>query len=1068
MKKQLFLIMLLILQGFIVFIPTDIVRADPYGGNIVGDTVYWENSYANLSVYPHTSTGFVRQYQWANLTWKEADNTIDVAFRFNNSLSYGKIWRWNGASWVQVTMQHTTYNNRHYYYYQGFNVVQDTTYRFKWEYDIPANTSGKWDLFAKLNQHTIQQALDNDWYVMLDPWWNSNWNYRRTITIDNNYIDTDLVNFTVFVPLSNDIVSKSNNGDSIRFVGNDNLTVYSHEIDKWNGTGTSYAWVKIPSVSSSTLTKFNLYYGNPVASSVANNPDTWDDNFVGVWHLSNTSRIDSKGNRDLGENGNPVHDDDYGIIDGTYDWDSVDDALTNASLSGFPTGNRTVEIWAYADDYPSKVGTYDNGLWSELGSSTAGCFMAVSESNTKINYIVRDSNGDEAHADAGVVTDTWYYAVLVWNAHTHTVTGYINDTSMDTDTDVTVGAVDTNNELFIGDHAVAGSREWDGHLDEIRISDTTRNASWVKASFHSINRTTGFLSLGSEEENPSDLFPPTNFEINTTSDSEMTLTWTMGVNATHTHIRRSTTSYPNVITEGTFVYNGTSTTANVIDLSAMTVYYYSAWSYNSTTGNFSLARATGTNHTGPANPTNVGTVLSGSYINVSWVKGARADDTALIRKATGFPSSPTDGTEIYNSTGTYYNDTSFSGGYYRLYSFNNTTGLFSTGINVQYGQLVINVYDENTSNAITNWDVFITNESGTETYESTGNTNPLTIDISNLPNGANVAIKINATNYDFRLYYMDIYANNQYTLDAYLAPENITELYLLTVVDEVDNPVSDATIQIQQYINETVGYENVSIRLTDANGQVIVYLIPGSYNSLYKIIINKEGYQEEIVDYVPSDLIFTHTFRLDFAEITQPDPYIESEEITFEGYISGTTLYINYTDNLEQTLNSQIYIYVVNYSTLTTTLHTYNTATTSNDYQITTTINTSNAHIAYLHYNHTTFGYITHSLFFEATNTTTFTNQTYFDELFELNYGTNPFGWSNVFMFLFLTGCFFSFGQRGSGISLMFTGGLMLFINNIIGFNTTLAVAAGGGIPIFFVIVGIMVLWRNAKKEGYS
>jgi hypothetical protein len=383
-------------------------------------------------------------------------------------------------------------------------------------------------------------------------------------------------------------------------------------------------------------------------------------------------------------------------------------------------------------------------------------------------------------------------------------------------------------------------------------------------------------------------------------------------------------------------------------------------------------------------------------------------------------------------------------------------------------QLLVNVYDENTSAALSNWDIFITNQNGSTTYESTGNSNGLIINPSYVPTGENIAIKINKSYYDFRVYYIDIETSDSIELNTYLPPVNISELYLLSVVDEIDNPISDAKMHIKQYISESVGYEDVSILLTDANGQVDVYLIPGSWNSLYKIIINKTGYETEYADYIPSDEIFTHTFRMDFDDDEPTEPYVEGEEITFNGYTSGTTLYVNYTDALDETLNSSIYIYEVNYSTLTTTLYDSNTETTSNNYQITSTINISNSYVVYLHLNHTTFGYVFYSLFFEAINETTFTNQTFFDDLFDLNYGANPFGWSNIFMFLFLAGCFFSFGQRGSGISLMFTGGLILFINSVIGFNTTLAVAAGGGIPILFIIVGIMVLWRNAKREAWS
>jgi len=79
--------------------------------------------------------------------------------------------------------------------------------------------------------------------------------------------------------------------------------------------------------------------------------------------------------------------------------------------------------------------------------------------------------------------------------------------------------------------------------------------------------------------------------------------------------------------------------------------------------------------------------------------------------------------------------------------------------------------------------------------------------------------------------------------------------------------------------------------------------------------------------------------------------------------------------------------------------------------------------------------------------------------LFEANYGTNPFGWSNFIGFMVVIACMFSFGERGCGIGLIGTGMCLLFINNIIGF-TTIAVV----VPIVFVILGILVEWSNRQR----
>ncbi|GAG08997.1 unnamed protein product, partial [marine sediment metagenome] len=56
------------------------------------DSVLWENRYARLEVYPHTSRNIARQVQYADVTWKAPSADIDLAFRFDDAVSKPNIW----------------------------------------------------------------------------------------------------------------------------------------------------------------------------------------------------------------------------------------------------------------------------------------------------------------------------------------------------------------------------------------------------------------------------------------------------------------------------------------------------------------------------------------------------------------------------------------------------------------------------------------------------------------------------------------------------------------------------------------------------------------------------------------------------------------------------------------------------------------------------------------------------------------------------------------------------------------------------------------------------------------
>jgi len=409
---------------------------------------------------------------------------------------------------------------------------------------------------------------------------------------------------------------------------------------------------------------------------------------------------------------------------------------------------------------------------------------------------------------------------------------------------------------------------------------------------------------------------------------------------------------------------------------------------------------------------------------------------------------------------TYYYDDSVQMVYIRTVNLLASSGVNWT-VNCSYGTFAINCYDENTSNAITCWDIFISNKAGTQTYESLCNNNTLNISVSDIPYGDDTFIKISATNYSFRIYYIDIDLDEQFTLNAYLADVNDTESYLLRVTNEYQNPVVDAKVQVQRYINDTLGYEDVSIMLTDGNGYCpSVWLIP---DEDYAARIVASGYVTERFIFNPIPIVYVEdryfTFQLSFTEEDYDNETIYDEIITFNGYISGTTLYINYTDTSSLTINTAINVYEYNTSnTSVVKFCSQDSRTGIHSFQISKTINSSNCYEVTLDLNHTTFGYIHGS--FIVCGRTTLTSKTTFDNLFDINFGYNPFGWSNTFGLFLLIATLFSFGQRNSGISLLLCGFILLGVNSVIGLALITV-----SIPVIFICLGILVQWTNQRRE---
>ena len=104
-------------------------------------------------------------------------------------------------------------------------------------------------------------------------WWNTDWQYKREITIQENS-GNNLTDYQIKIVLnsSNFDFSKANSdGSDIRFVDSDDTTPLSYWIEKWDSVNQeAIVWVKVPSIPANSTKTIYMYYGNPSATSESN------------------------------------------------------------------------------------------------------------------------------------------------------------------------------------------------------------------------------------------------------------------------------------------------------------------------------------------------------------------------------------------------------------------------------------------------------------------------------------------------------------------------------------------------------------------------------------------------------------------------------------------------------------------------------------------------------------------------------------------------------------------------------------------------------------------------------
>ena len=278
------------------------------------------------------------------------------------------------------------------------------------------------------------------------------------------------------------------------------------------------------------------------------------------------------------------------------------------------------------------------------------------------------------------------------------------------------------------------------------------------------------------------------------------------------------------------------------------------------------------------------------------------------------------------------------------------------------GGLSLNCYDANTSNNIT-FDIFISNQDGSQVYNASGCENPYFINISILPYGNNTQIIFSADGYEDQIFYKDIESTGWYSVNGFLSPSNISNLYYFQVVDDYNAPLSDVKLNIKKYINETFGYANVSIIYTDGYGYANLYMQSGEN---YKINASKTNYETITIDYIPDSSYYGYYYPkiIKLSTIVDDEPtYNFWDDIQFNGTkFNNGSIHIFYVDGLSNTIGATFYTYELN--NFSKTLEATN-STSSNSFDFWVTgidINKSQQVILYL--NHTDLGFIVQSINF--------------------------------------------------------------------------------------------------------
>lgn len=398
------------------FVAVETVEESADSGYVktLDNKVYWENSRGYVEVDPHTCSSFHCEHNVKITNKDTSDHDLSIAFRFPDNARNPEFYRLENVErrrpiYTEETYQEEVYNNeteqyetvertrtvengtetytieeyvdrssvfeitqidgQNVYYTSDVRFLSGKTQNARFEYDLtPERTengfesSGKWELFI------WKGSYDNpDWSLTLDPWFDTNFAKRKQITINNTDNSNELIDYQVFLNVTNEPTMNSDYSDLL-FTWENDTSGDEQQIDFWIENHTSdYAlvWVEMPEITASSTETAFVYYENstPVTSpSNGNNTFIFFDDFEGASLNTTTWNTITPTNCAVG------------VSDGnmTVTWSSATSGNCRVwSKQGIPVNTKLIATKFVPDmTNPSTFGTNTIGFVENDGNTT--------------------------------------------------------------------------------------------------------------------------------------------------------------------------------------------------------------------------------------------------------------------------------------------------------------------------------------------------------------------------------------------------------------------------------------------------------------------------------------------------------------------------------------------------------------------------------------------------------------------------------------------------------------------------------------------------------------------------
>ena len=371
----------------------------------------------------------------------------------------------------------------------------------------PSWGGNRWDgMLDELRISTVARSADWVWaeyqnmsgHERFDNWQLTPSNYTHSMKLVFTGYDSGatLTNFPAMIKLSTDLEGfgyggfASADGYDLRFTDSDGTTILRYEVEEWDTSGASVAWVRVPELAATGNDYIWAYWGNtdeveqPVYTT---DGSTWDADYAVVWHFAATNGANAHDSTANGWDGTCYNTDQTdwkdGIAANGLEFDGVDEVVGVAYKE--PETDMTHEMWI--------KGTTDNvGMFSVNGGFQGG-------SNDRNIWIEgRQLQGRiwdiEVIGSSGLdlADGRWHHVVHVFGASIGGQKLYVDGVEVASGTKAASNYKD-NSWFEVGWGNYQGY--YAGMIDEPRLSmNRVRSPDWIRATYQNVAEYESFVN----------------------------------------------------------------------------------------------------------------------------------------------------------------------------------------------------------------------------------------------------------------------------------------------------------------------------------------------------------------------------------------------------------------------------------------------------------------------------------------------------------------------------------------------------------------------------------------------